>query len=198
LRALGLLQNGDVIEVKRVDLVAGYEGQTAGRTARKVQEAIGGVLFIDEAYSLASRHKGDFGREAIDTLTAEMENRRGQLVVIAAGYPESMEEFLQDNDGLRSRFPLRVDFPDYSVPELVEILRRRCDAEGYTLAAATADRAAAYLAASRAAQPLQFGNARAVRDLFDAMESRLAGRASAAEDVPVNVLEPQDVPDVGR
>ncbi len=198
LQSLGLLGRGHVVEVSRAELVAGYIGQTAPATKRLVERALDGVLFIDEAYSL-TRGDGerDFGREALDTLTAEMENRRGRLVVIAAGYPKEMEAFLERNTGLSSRFEARVEFPDYSVPELVEILRRRCAQEGYALGTGTADRAAVWLGAKRGAQPHDFGNGRAVRDLLALMEGRLADRLSAygGDDFPVDVFEPEDVPD---
>ena len=128
LQALGVLRSGHVVEVSRADLVGGYIGQTAPKTNAVIERAREGVLFIDEAYSLARGEPGgrDFGQEAIDAMVQAMENLRGKLVVIAAGYPGPMEQFLLSNPGLPSRFTERVEFPDYSESELAEILRRVC------------------------------------------------------------------------
>jgi hypothetical protein len=157
------------------------------------------VLFIDEAYGLTRHEQGwDFGAEAIDTLTREMEDLRGRLVVVAAGYPAPMEHFLTQNPGLRSRFTERVVFPHYSGPELVEILRRMAGnrAPGYELPDAAAHRARAWLDRQRAAHPQDFGNGRTVRVLLERMEARMARRLdpdAAAGHPPV--FAPEDVPD---
>ncbi|MEU9573196.1 AAA family ATPase [Streptomyces massasporeus] len=179
--ALGLLRKGHVVETTRADLVAEYVGQTAPRVRAAVHRALDGVLFIDEAYSLTdgSGIQANFGKEAIDTLVREMEHWNDRLVVIAAGYPHEMKAFLRSNSGLASRFTERVEFPPYSTEELVEVLRRRCTADGYVLTPPAAERAGQWFDRRRA-DPTQFGNAREVRGLFAAMESRLAGRLLTA------------------
>ncbi|MGH3379419.1 MAG: AAA family ATPase [Actinoallomurus sp.] len=198
LAVMGLLEGGHVVEVTRADLVAGYIGQTALKTREKITEALGGVLFIDEAYALARSDSGrDFGREAIDTLTPEMENHRGELVVIAAGYPGPMRTFLEANPGLSSRFTATVDFPHYSPAELVQILRLMATAEDYILTPEAEAAAARWLAAARSADPDGFGNGRAVRGLLERLESRLAGRLLDQPDVPeaqLSIFHAADVP----
>lgn len=179
---MGLLRKGHVVETTRVDLVAEYVGQTAAKVRAAVHKALDGVLFIDEAYSLIAGsgiQGADFGQEAINTLVSEMENWNDRLVVIAAGYPHEMDAFLRSNSGLPSRFTERVEFPPYSTEELVEMLRRKCAADGYLLTPEAAERAGQWLDRRRS-DSSQFGNARELRGLFDAMESRLAGRLLAA------------------
>ncbi|MBT2207800.1 AAA family ATPase [Actinomadura sp. NEAU-AAG7] len=197
-RDLGLLTSGHVVDTGRADLVGEYIGHTAPRTREKVREAMDGVLFIDEAYALARGDDGrDFGREALDTITQEMENLRGRITVIAAGYPDEMRTFLAANTGLRSRFTVRVEFPDYAPEELVRILEKMAGAEGYRVPDATRARALAWLAAERRAHPGDFGNARAVRErLLPAMEVRLAARTADAPDADVDTFLPEDVPDL--
>ena len=119
--ALGILEKGNLIECDRKSLVADYIGQTASKTSELVNQAKGGVLFIDEAYSLAQGGPQDFGKEAIDTLLKRMEDLRGELVVIAAGYPDPMRRFLESNPGLKSRFDRQMSFPDYQAEELLAI-----------------------------------------------------------------------------
>ena len=127
-RALGLLSKGQLVEVDRSELVAGYLGQTAMKTAEVVAKATGGVLFIDEAYSLA----GDqYGTESVDTLVKEMEDRRDDLVLIVAGYPDPMVLFIAQNPGLASRFRTTIEFPDYTDDELVEIFTELAEAADY-------------------------------------------------------------------
>ncbi|MFE7566400.1 AAA family ATPase [Streptomyces sp. NPDC057539] len=179
LRGLGLLRRGHVVEVTRADLVGEYVGHTAPRVRAAVHEALDGVLFIDEAYSLTAGsaiHGADFGKEAIDTLVREMEHWNDRLVVIAAGYSREMDEFLRANSGLPSRFELRVEFPSYSTEELVEVLRRTAEAESFTLAPEVAERGGRWLDARRRTDPTGFGNAREVRGLLAAMEARLSRR----------------------
>jgi AAA+ superfamily predicted ATPase len=195
-KSLGLLRSGHVEEVTRPDLVAGFIGQTAPKTRDAIRRALDGVLFIDEAYSLTrGDDQRDFGREVIDTLTADMENLRGRLVVVAAGYAEPMEEFLASNPGLRSRFTERVDFPDFSVPELVEILRRHATSERYALTPGAEERVAAWLRAERELHPTDFGNARTVRELMGQMEARMGERVSASSPDGLDTFMPEDVPD---
>ncbi|MFR2041695.1 MAG: AAA family ATPase [Oscillospiraceae bacterium] len=124
-RQLGVLEKGQLIEVDRGGLVAGYVGQTALKTQEKIDEAMGGVLFIDEAYTLA-KGGSDFGQEAIDTILKAMEDKRDSFVVIVAGYSEPMERFLESNPGLKSRFNKNIIFEDYSRAELISILKSFC------------------------------------------------------------------------
>lgn len=167
-RALGLLTKGHLVEVDRAELVAGYVGQTAIKTDAVVKEALGGVLFIDEAYSLAPDDSGqDFGRESVETLLKLMEDNRQDIVVIAAGYRDRMETFIESNPGLRSRFTRFIDFPDYSPDELTTIFTRLVEEEGYSLATGALDAARAILNHEYEARTDTFGNARLVRNLFE-------------------------------
>lgn len=120
---MGILQKGHTVEVERADLVGEYIGHTAQKTREQIKKAYGGILFIDEAYSLARGGEKDFGKEAIDTLVKAMEDYKDNLIVILAGYKDEMEWFLQTNPGLRSRFPIQIEFNDYSVDELMEIAK---------------------------------------------------------------------------
>jgi SpoVK/Ycf46/Vps4 family AAA+-type ATPase len=200
LLAVGVLRSGHVVEVSRADLVGRYIGETAIKTRAAIERAAEGVLFIDEAYSLTRDQTDgrDFGQEAMDTLVQEMENRRGKLVVIAAGYPDQMERFLASNPGLPSRFTARVPFPDYSDADLGEILRRLCEREGFRLPPGVLDRAVAWFAVERRRQPGSFGNARAARGLFEIMEANLARRVGAESDdmAALTTFSGEDVPDV--
>jgi Holliday junction resolvasome RuvABC ATP-dependent DNA helicase subunit len=164
---LGVLEKGHLIEADRSGLVAEYVGQTAIKTNRLVQEALGGVLFIDEAYALATNHGGhDFGREAVEALLRQMEDKRDRLVVIVAGYPELMARFLDSNPGLRSRFPRTIHFPDYSDDELVEIVIRRAQHDDYKLADGVAEDLRRVFATFPRGHG--FGNGRLARHLFEA------------------------------
>ena len=136
LKAIGVLEGGQLVEVTRGDLVGQYVGHTAPLTQKAIQSALGGVLFIDEAYSLYRGKDDSFGLEAIDTLVKGMEDHRDDLVVILAGYSREMEEFLTANSGLRSRFPNIIEFPDYTAGELVEITKSIVASKGYRLAPA--------------------------------------------------------------
>lgn len=120
-RAIGVLTKGHLIEVERADLVGEYIGHTAQKTREQIKRALGGILFIDEAYSLARGGEKDFGKESIDVLVKAMEDQKDNLILILAGYKEEMEFFLRSNPGLRSRFPIHIDFPDYTVEELFKI-----------------------------------------------------------------------------
>ncbi|WP_106402249.1 AAA family ATPase [Actinocorallia populi] len=197
LRELGLLGRGHVVEAGRADLVGAYVGHTALRTRERIEEAMDGILFVDEAYSLSrGAAENDFGREAIDTLVQEMENRRGRLVVVAAGYPEEMSRFLAANPGLASRFPGVIDFPPYTVPELGEILRTMAEAEGYALGEGVPERAARWL--ERARRAPDFGNGRGVRELLGLMEAGIAERTQADPAADLDTFRPEDVPDARR
>ena len=121
LRAMGVLAKGHLVEVERADLVGEYVGHTAQKTREQMRRALGGILFIDEAYALARGGEKDFGKEAIDTLVKAMEDHKDQLIIILAGYRQEMEQFLQTNPGLRSRFPIHMEFGDFGLDELLDI-----------------------------------------------------------------------------
>ncbi|GAA5161507.1 AAA family ATPase [Ornithinimicrobium tianjinense] len=192
-RALGLLSTGQLVEVDRSELVAGYLGQTAVKTSEVVASALGGVLFIDEAYSLG----GDqYGKEAVDTLVKEMEDHRDDLVVIVAGYPEPMAEFIAINPGLESRFRTIIEFDDYTDDELVAIQRVLAEKMDYDLAPEATERFREILAATPRGP--SFGNGRFARNLLEAAIGRHAWRLRDVEDATVEqlrTLERQDFED---
>ncbi len=181
LASLGVLQRGQVIEVGRADLVGEYVGHTAQRTTAAFDRARGGVLFIDEAYTLASQSGGgaDFGREAIDTLVKLMEDHRDEVVVIAAGYEGEMEKFLGANPGLSSRFSHRVRFADYTTDELVTIVSQHAAAAGYELSTATVAGLRSHFAA--VPRGASFGNGRYARQVLDEAVTRHARRLRRTE-----------------
>lgn len=176
--AMGLLQVGHLVEVDRAGLVGQYVGHTATKTSRAVRKALGGVLFIDEAYALTpvGPRTGDFGAEAIETLVKRMEDHRDNLVVIAAGYPKLMNHFLESNPGLRSRFAREIHFPDYSAPELVAIATKMVNEARYRLAPGASEQLAAVF--EQALRTESFGNARFARRLFEASVEHQAVRLS--------------------
>ncbi len=178
LRELGLTR-GVFKETSRADLVASYEGQTAAKVRSVVKGALGGVLFIDEAYSLAGRDDGggvDFGREAIDELVKAMEDHRRQLVVIVAGYPKEMQSFLDANPGLRSRFTHHITFPDYTPEDMVEVFKAMAEEKKVDLAPEVVERLGGIMAQIKANKGQTFGNGRDVRNLFDDLVSKAAPR----------------------
>lgn len=169
--ALGLLPSNKVVEVTRGDLVGGYIGQTAPKTQKVLDQARGGVLFIDEAYSLA---RDAYGEEALETIMTEMENNRGDMVVIAAGYPQQMKEMVNVNPGLRSRFPTRISFPDYTADEKRQIGANMLSRGQYRLSRGAAG------AMHRAVDAADTGgNARDVRNLYDAVRGAHADRLAS-------------------
>jgi stage V sporulation protein K len=179
-RAIGLLKRGHLVEVDRAGLVGQYVGTTALKTDRAIRRALDGVLFIDEAYGLArGDERQDFGPEAIETLLKRMEDYRHRLVVIVAGYPRLMEQFLDSNPGLRSRFSREIVFPDYSTDELVDITRTFARDNEYVLGEGTEDVVRAILA--RGARGERFGNARYARTLFEQALNAQALRLAGAE-----------------
>ena len=176
-RALGILSSGHLVEVDRSGLVAGYVGQTALKTREVIDRSMGGVLFIDEAYALASgRGDTDFGAEAIDTLLKAMEDHRDDFIVIVAGYPERMGDFIRSNPGLRSRFNKYLSFTDYGVSDLMLILERLVASAGYTMTEGARHGAQRVLYALHDVRGSDFGNAREVRNLFEQMVARQANR----------------------
>ena len=196
--AVGALKQGQLVEVDRSGLVAGYVGQTALRTSEVVKKAIGGVLFIDEAYSLAAGGENDFGREAIETLLKAMEDHRDELVVIVAGYDGPMEKFISSNPGLESRFNKYIHFPDYTPEELHGIFMLQCEKHGYTLSAEADAALKDLLRRLYDTRDENFGNGRTVRNLFEDAISRQANRISAL-DSPTRdelmTLLPEDLED---
>jgi len=166
-KALGILERGHIVETDRQGLVAGYVGQTALKTNEKIDEAIGGVLFIDEAYALTSpTSQGDFGAEAIQTLLKRMEDQRGMFFVIVAGYPDNMDTFLKANPGLSSRFDKTYHFQDYTPAQLEEIGVRMAESEGYSFSVKARESFAAFLSNLYQKRDKYFGNGRVVRKLI--------------------------------
>ena len=179
--AIGVLSKGQLIEVDRSGLVAGYVGQTALKTQEVIQSALGGVLFIDEAYSLSSGGENDFGREAIETLLKAMEDHRDDLVVIVAGYTGPMEGFITSNPGLESRFNRYFYFPDYDGKQLMEIFRIQCKKNSYVLTEEAEQEALKMFTELYEERNENFGNGRDVRNCFEDMIVRQSNRVAAME-----------------
>lgn len=179
--AIGALSKGQLVEVDRSGLVAGYVGQTAIKTQEVIASALGGVLFIDEAYSLASGGENDFGREAIETVLKAMEDHREDLVVIAAGYTGPMERFLSSNPGLESRFNKYIFFSDYNGGELNAIFHGQCRKNGYVLDQEAETYSEEFFNAMYENRDENFGNGRDVRNQFEDMVVRQANRVAAME-----------------
>lgn len=180
---MGILPQGQLVETDRSGLVAGYLGQTAIKTQKVIQEALGGVLFIDEAYALANDKEDSYGKEAIETILKAMEDHRDELVVIVAGYDELMHKFIDSNPGLRSRFNKYFHFPDYDGDDLLLILKRFCDTNGYTLAEETIPYLQDKLNDMYETREEHFGNARAVRNLFEHAINQQANRLVMDSDI---------------
>lgn len=196
--AIGALSKGQLVEVDRSGLVAGYVGQTAIKTGQVIESALGGVLFIDEAYSLASGGENDFGREAIETLLKGMEDHRDELVVIVAGYDGPMERFISSNPGLESRFNKYIHFPDYTPGELRGIFELQCGRNGYALSPEAAARLTELLTELYEGRDENFGNGRTVRNLFEDAVGRQANRLSNLESPTredLMTLLPEDLED---
>ncbi|MGW6638032.1 right-handed parallel beta-helix repeat-containing protein [Streptomyces cyaneofuscatus] len=197
LAELGSLRSGHLVEVSRADLVAQVVGGTAIKTSETFQRALGGVLFIDEAYTLTAdsgNGGADFGREAVDTLLKLMEDHRDDVVVVAAGYSREMDSFLSSNPGLASRFSRTVEFENYSVDDLVAIMESMCAQHQYELGEGTAEALAAHFGAMD--RDAGFGNGRAARGVFEEMVDRQAVRLSAQAQVSerdLRLLLPDDV-----
>lgn len=174
--AMGVLPKGHLIECERADLVGEYIGHTAQKTRERVKQAMGGILFIDEAYSLARGGEKDFGKEAIDTLVKAMEDHKDQLVLILAGYCREMEFFMECNPGLRSRFPIHIDFGDYSTAELLQIASLMLSQREYRLTESAKKKLEQILESKIQSGQLHLGNARLVRNIIERAIRRQAVR----------------------
>jgi len=189
--AVGTLQRGHVVEVDRERLVAGYVGQTAGKTLKACQEALDGILFIDEAYTLAAGGPNDFGYEAIATILKFMEDHRDRVVVIAAGFPDRMQKFLDSNPGLASRFSRRIDFPAYSTDELLEIFSWLAAQQQFILPSGFDEQLRPWIVAARRRN--DWGNARSIRTLLERVREAQALRIAAAPRADLRELTTADL-----
>jgi len=189
-RRLGILSKGHLIETDRAGLVAGYVGQTAIQTKEIIERARGGILFIDEAYSLTPLNSGiDFGQEAIDTLLKAMEDYRDDLIVIVAGYPDLMENFLKSNPGLQSRFNTFINFEDYNSDELMEIFMSLCKQHNYIVETNAIDTLTEIFEDIYSQTGVSYANARTVRNFFEKSIKRQANRLANSGTLSKNDLQ---------
>ena len=191
-KQLGVLEEGQLVEVDRAGLVAGYVGRTALKTKEKIDEALGGILFIDEAYTLA-KGGSDFGQEAIDTILKAMEDNRENFVVIVAGYPEPMERFLESNPGLKSRFNKNILFEDYTEEELLSILNAFCKTYDMHFSEGALSSIKAYLNWLVRHKPENFANGREMRNLFELAYEKQATRLSNKADSTGDELSDEEL-----
>ena len=196
-RALGIAKGGQLVETDRSGLVGRYAGETAVKTNAKVDEAIGGILFVDEAYQLASSDSDDYGKEAIATLLKRMEDDRDKLIVIAAGYTDEMRDFLDANSGLRSRFSKTIEFADYTAKELAAIFRSMAKKNEFVLAADLEEGLDAAMAKLTVKRDRTFGNARFVRQLFEDATGRQANRLAESGNLDADALKTLVLADLG-
>ncbi|MDO4804691.1 MAG: AAA family ATPase [Lachnospiraceae bacterium] len=194
-KEIGVLTKGQLVEVDRSGLVAGYVGQTAIKTQKKVEEAKGGVLFIDEAYTLA-KEGNDFGQEAIDTILKAMEDNRKDLVVIVAGYTNLMESFINSNPGLKSRFNKYLEFKDYTADELVAIFDMQCNKYNYKVSPDARTAIERTIREREASKGDNFANARDVRNLFETIITNQASRVAQIDDPSEEELTTIEAADV--
>ncbi len=196
-RALGILNKGHLVETDRSGLVADYVGQTALKVREVVERALGGILFIDEAYALSAGGGQDFGQEAIDTLLKLMEDNRDNLIVVVAGYTDKMNAFLSSNPGLRSRFNKYLSFEDYSPVQLVEIFDLFCEKAGYRICQPTRDNLLRLFSVLYETRDEAFGNARLARNLFEMTISNQANRLVSLTDITeegLSTITEADIP----
>ena len=193
LKAIGALKGGQLVEVTRADLVGRYTGHTAPLTNSVIESALGGVLFIDEAYSLYRGEQDSFGLEAIDTLVKGMEDHRDELVVILAGYTREMETFLTANSGLASRFPNRIEFPDYTAVELLQITQVLAKNKGYTLAEACTEPLLGYYARWQESDARTAGNGRLARNTLEKAIFHQSRRLIAEPSAALDLILPSDL-----
>ena len=194
-KEIGILSTGQLVETDRSGLVAGYVGQTAIKTQKKIQEAMGGVLFIDEAYTL-NQEGENFGQEAIDTILKAMEDHRDKFVVIVAGYTDLMKAFIESNPGLKSRFNKFFYFPDYTVDELQAIFMMQCKKYQYKLTEEAEAAVKEEIIRLEAAKGENFANAREVRNLFEKIITNQAARVSELENVDEEMLTTLTIDDL--
>ncbi|HEV2913403.1 MAG TPA: AAA family ATPase [Pyrinomonadaceae bacterium] len=196
-RSLNILSRGHLLETDRAGLVAGYVGQTALKVREVVTKSLGGILFIDEAYALSPQGSGnDFGHEAVETLLKMMEDHRDDLVVVAAGYTQKMDEFLSSNPGLRSRFNKFIHFDDYNTAQLVSIFKAFCEKADFKTTPAAEERLVALFDALTATRDESFGNARTARNLFEAAISLQANRIVSLAHIDEKVLQTIEAADI--
>ncbi len=187
--SLGILSKGHLVEVDRSGLVSGYIGQTATKVMEVVESALGGILFIDEAYTLtANKGEGDFGQEAVDTLLKAMEDNRDNLIVIVAGYTDLMEDFLNSNPGLRSRFNKFMRFQDYTPEQLLDITKSIAAKQDYVLSEEAKDKTLKYFEQRAASKPENFANARDARNFLERAMANQAGRIVNMENIDKDVI----------
>ncbi|WP_296803481.1 AAA family ATPase [uncultured Methanobrevibacter sp.] len=182
-REIGILSKGHLVETDRSGLVGGYVGQTAIKTQEIIKSAIGGILFIDEAYSLAQNSENDYGHEAIDTLLKAMEDNRDNLIVIVAGYPDLMDRFLNSNPGLESRFNKFILFEDYNDVELYEIFMLMCRDSNLSVDEAGDEYLRQYFKRMYENRSKNFANGRAVRNLFEEVITSQANRLAGQDEI---------------
>ena len=191
---LGLLEKPDIVEVDRSDLVAEYIGQTAGKTKKKIEEALGGVLFIDEAYTLVKKGSGnDYGQEAIDTLLKAMEDYRDRLMVIVAGYTEEMSQFINSNPGLKSRFKKVLHFEDYNAQQLCNIFYKLTESDEYTVDDDAKEVLSRHFEKVYRTKGSRFGNGRDVRNLYQDVLTKHVVRVSGENDMDSDNISKEDV-----
>ena len=196
-KALGILEKGHLVETDRSGLVAKYVGQTASKTNEIIDSALGGVLFIDEAYTLVSGGQNDYGQEAIATLLKRMEDDRDRLIVIVAGYSGEMKRFIDANPGLSSRFTRYIHFPDYTAPELADMFRMFAKRNHYVLSPEMNKYLNASMAFLTKNKDKNFGNGRYVRNLFEKAVERQAGRLTNMPDRTPEMLKTLELKDIG-
>lgn len=194
-KEIGVLSNGQLVEVDRSGLVAGFVGQTAIKTQDKIQEAMGGILFIDEAYTL-NKEGADYGQEAIDTILKAMEDNRKDLVVIVAGYTELMKKFVESNPGLKSRFNKYIEFPDYTADELISIFELNMRKYNYTYSYEAKLAIEQMIRDREAAKGENFANARDIRNLFESIITNQATRVAEMKDPSENDITTIMTPDL--
>lgn len=180
---IGILEKGHLIEVERADLVGEYIGHTAQKVREQVKRAVGGILFIDEAYSLARGGEKDFGKEAIDTLVKAMEDYKDNLVLILAGYKDEMDNFISTNPGLKSRFPIVIEFKDYSIDELIKIAEIMVTKRQYKLSLDAKRKVLSILVKKAQGNDYRMGNARLVRNIVETAIRKQAVRLVTKKEV---------------